>query len=526
MVLSPRALPRVVRDPLISTITMKSMKTSIRQTLHLGVVALATFSTSLAGAYGKPLPLGEATLKGDQSIATPYGAVELQDNYPTDASSKLLFDAMDAQRAAQAYIWSTPIVSFVRFRDVQNKDYGPNARGTFAVFESFEEKEGILTANLTTPYILGWDNLAAGPIVIEYPPGKTAGGVLDMWQRPVTDLGLTGPDEGKGAKYLIVGPEDDPKKYQEPGTHVFQSVTNNIMIGLRLLESEPGFEENFKKSLKISALGGKPAEVRFLKGINKAWSATAPVGIAYWRLLQEIINDEPVREQDKAWMALIEPLGIRKGGKFEPDERQTKLLTDGAILGELMTRNLQVNPRYTQPYWAGTQWYKSFDFPISQEDAHKVFIDERATWFYEAVTSTKGMVDPEPGKGQVYMTTKRDKNGDLLRADRTYRLRVPKDVPVGQFWALTLYSEDTRRAYPNGQDTLRSANLDSRSKDLKRNADGSVDLYIGPKAPKGFETNWMQSVGDDGWFVYFRLYAPLEPFFDKTFSLTDFTIVE
>ena len=225
-------------------------------------------------------------------------------------------------------------------------------------------------------------------------------------------------------------------------------------------------------------------------------------------------------------MAMLEPLGIVKGKPFSPDERQTNILKEGGALGELMTRNLQINLRYTEPYWAGTQWYKSFDFSIPQETNTIVELDQRATWFYEAVTSTKGMVNPVVGAGQVYMTTKRDSKGDLLRADKTYRLHVPANVPVGQFWALTLYSENTRRAYENGGGTLRSANLDSRLPDLRRNPDGSVDLYVGAKAPAGFETNYMETVGTDGWFVYFRLYAPLQPFFDKSFKLPDFEVVE
>jgi hypothetical protein len=195
-------------------------------------------------------------------------------------------------------------------------------------------------------------------------------------------------------------------------------------------------------------------------------------------------------------------------------------------MGELMTRNLQVNPRYTQPYWPGTSWYKSFDFHTEQEIADRLELDERATWYYEAVTSTKGMVNPVVGAGQVYMTTKRDSQGRMVRADRTYKLHVPKDVPVGQFWALTLYSENTRRPYDNGGTAIRSVNLDSTMTDLKRNPDGSVDLFIGVKPPAGFESNCMKTVGDDGWFVYFRLYAPEQPFFDKTFALGDFERID
>ncbi|MEG9438308.1 DUF1254 domain-containing protein [Edaphobacter sp. HDX4] len=295
---------------------------------------------------------------------------------------------------------------------------------------------------------------------------------------------------------------------------------------MRLLEDDPGFKDKFKSQLKISAVGRKPHADQFHREQKRTWSATAPRGLDYWKHLQQIVNEEPVREQDKPWMAMLEPLGIVKGKTFSPDERQTKILKEGAAMGELMTRNLQMNPRFAEHYWAGTHWYKSFDFSVEQETKGKVELDQRATWFYEAVTSSKGMVNPVVGAGQVYMTTKRDSKGNLLRADKTYRLHVPANVPVGQFWALTLYSENTCRPYENGEGTLRSANLDSRLKDLKRNPDGSVDLYVGAKAPAGYESNYMKTVGDDGWFVYFRLYAPLKPFFDKTFKLPDFEIVE
>jgi len=99
-------------------------------------------------------------------------------------------------------------------------------------------------------------------------------------------------------------------------------------------------------------------------------------------------------------------------------------------------------------------------------------------------------------------------------------------VPVAQFWSVTLYSENTRRPYDNGGTELRDDTIGSRTEGLKKNDDGSVDLYIGPKAPNGWESNHMKTVGDDGWFVYFRLYAPTEPFFDKSFKLSDFEIVD
>jgi hypothetical protein len=472
------------------------------------------------------IALADAKLHGDEAIETPIGPIELINSYFDDAASKRLYDEMDYQRAVQAYIWSTPLVSVATWRDNEGKAYGVEDRSDFVVLESLKEKRGIVTANLTTPYIFNFSNLKDGPIQIDYPAGLTAGGVLDFWQRPLCDLGLTGPDRGKGGTYILIGPADDPAKYRKDGANVFQSATNNVFVGLRILDKHPTYYETFTKAYRMGPAGSKMKPCRFIRGKDVEWSGTAPRGLDYWQKLSEIIQEEPVRPIDKGWMAMLQPLGIAKGEKFAPDKRLQTILLKGAAMGELMARNLQVNPRYTEPYWPGTSWYKSFDFLIEQETADIAQIDQRTTWFYEALASSKGMVNPQPGEGQVYMTTKRDSKGDMLRADRTYRLRVPAHVPVKQFWSLTLYSENTRRPYDNGGTEIHDVSLDSLMKQLKFNSDGSIDLYIGAKAPQGYEVNFMKTVGDDGWFVYFRLYAPEQGFFDKTFSLPDFEPID
>ena len=186
--------------------------------------------------------------------------------------------------------------------------------------------------------------------------------------------------------------------------------------------SPPEFSARFKREFKVASVGKKAVELEVSVGANIPWSATAPRGVEYFQVLHEILNEEPVREQDKVWIAMLEPLGIGIDKPFEPTERQTRILKQAAAFGELMQRNIQINPRFTKPYWNGTYWYKSFDFGVEQITDTKVELDERALWFYEAVTSSKGMVNPSVGKGQVYMTSKRDINGALLRPDKTYRL--------------------------------------------------------------------------------------------------------
>ena len=183
------------------------------RTLIMGLL-IFSFLISCNETENNSVNLSEAKLVGDESINTPYGVVNMEHNFITDESSQKLFDAMDLQRASQAYIWSTPAVSGLTWYNEHMKDYQNGPFGEFVMFQSLKEKRGIVTANLTTPYIFHFYDLSEDALVLDYPASMTAGGVLDIWQRPLCDLGLTGPDAGKGGKYIIVGPEDDIEKYK------------------------------------------------------------------------------------------------------------------------------------------------------------------------------------------------------------------------------------------------------------------------------------------------------------------------
>jgi hypothetical protein len=99
-----------------------------------------------------------------------------------------------------------------------------------------------------------------------------------------------------------------------------------------------------------------------------------------------------------------------------------------------------------------------------------------------------------------------------------YRLHVPSNPPAKQFWSVTLYDADTRAIVQNPEQI---ADRGSRQPGLVKNSDDSVDLYFGPKAPKGFDANWIPTTPGKAWFAYFRLYAPLEAYFDRSWALPD-----
>ena len=60
--------------------------------------------------------------------------------------------------------------------------------------------------------------------------------------------------------------------------------------------------------------------------------------------------------------------------------------------------------------------------------------------------------------------------------------------------------------------------LGSQKKGIVINEDKSADVYFGPKAPAGKESNWIQTIPGQGWNAILRLYGPLEPWFDKTWQ--------
>jgi len=447
---------------------------------------------------------------------------DFANGYPTKETVEKLYDERDFQRACQVYLWALPMVSAGEVEYVYMQ--GPGAAyGDIMSVETFPDLSRFLTANATTPYTLTWLKLAkSGPYVIELPAGPTAGFVDDLWQRPVADLGLPGPDKGKGGKYLVLGPGQTAPTNAE-GYTVVQSSTFNDFVVLRMLSTDAQERQTMLDKIRFypfSQRANPPATKVIHPDEGGRTLANAPRGFAYWEKLSRWINEEPVQERDRIMMAMLRSLGIEKGKPFQPDVRMKNLLTEATLVGEAMAKANDFDKRQMElsHYADSVHWHFSLCLDPSQEADSYTQLDERAAWFYEATATSAGMVTKTPGVGSVYLGTYKDKDGDWLDGANTYRLHVPANAPVKQFWSFTVYDLDTRMLIQNKEQI---ADRSSRQ-DLVKNADGSVDLYVGPKAPAGFEKNWIPTVLGKAWFPYFRLYAPTEAHFDRTWILPDF----
>jgi hypothetical protein len=464
-----------------------------------------------------------------ETIETRIGKLsfthDFANGYPTKETVEKLYDERDFQRACQLYLWALPIVASAQMQEQAQTVFGAGELD-LGLSIGYAEASGILTPNVVTPYMGGVLDLAStGPLVIEVPAGPMAGLVDDFWQRPVTDLGLAGPDQGRGGKFLLLGPGQTVPHIE--GFMVVHSPTLNVIIFIRNLEPDPEKAERLQKQFRFYPYAQRenPPANRVLRSEGKKYSQAQPRRLAYWERLAHILNREPVQERDRIMMAMLRPLGIEKGKPFKPDERQKKILIEATLVGEAMAKVNDFDKRQMElsNYKVGVQWHLSLCLDPSQEAEYYTQLDERAAWFYEAASTSQGMVTKTPGLGQVYLGTYKDKEGNWLYGANTYRLHVPPNAPVKQFWSLTIYEVDTRSLIQNKQQI---ADRSSRQPDLVKSPDGSVDLYVGPTAPKGFEKNWIPSAPGRAWFAYFRLYAPTEAHFDRTWILPDFEKVK
>ena len=460
------------------------------------LLASLVSATCAADLKAETLETRIGQLKFTQSFA---------EGYPSDATVQRLFEEMDFQRAVQAYLWSIPLVSMAQWRYAHENQLGAE-NGQIVFVESYKDKLGGLTYNATTPYVLPFIDLTNGPWVVEMPrpAGKVRGAAHDMWQIGITQITEPG-------KYLFVGPGQDVPNDKDYKT--FQSPTNGILLGIRLMPDDR--DERLALLEKVAvypyAERANPKPRGFITPQGKPWMAAAPRGIAYWELLADTINREPVAERDRFFLAMLKPLGIEKGKAFEPNERQSKLLTEAALIGEAMAKANDFSKRLEDAHYVdGSHWEYATVSPPDQRRKHHDELDGRAAWFYEAVTNDIAMHGQKTGKGQVYMAAYKDKDGDWLDGSTNYVLRLPPDVPAATFWSITVYEVSTRTLINNSHEI---ADRSSRM-DLAMNADGSIDIYIGPDKPDGSKAkNWIPTEPGRAWFPYFRLYISQGSFY-------------
>ena len=427
------------------------------------------------------------------------------------------------RRAVEAVIWGMPAVNTELMYQAMAKLGGkPNQ----IVYWSglLDWRNQTLTPNPDVIYFMAFFDTKDGPVVIEIPPaeeGVINGSIMDPWQAALEDVGPAGVDKGVGGKYLIT-----PPGYQGAVPDGYIALPSGNYLGYALLRSilKSGSDADVKtavsygKRIKLYPLShaANPPETVFIDAMGNAYDSTIPYDLRFFESLDRFVQREPWLVRDKAMIDQLKGIGIEKGRVFNPDE-PTKTILNAAAREAHAWLDMKYQTMFA-PYYDGRQWV----FPIAPEvvnglqtqfvnpDSYPV--EGRGVTYTMAFFSTK-----HSGAGQYYLMTLKDKDGRGLDGAKTYRLTVPANAPVKQYWSATAYDRETHALIRE----MPRAGRSSQSPGLQANADGSVDIWFASKAPAGKESNWVPTSAGGQFEVLFRFYGPEKPVFDKTWSLPD-----
>ena len=485
--------------------------------LCCAVIVFAVASTGPAPAQQYTTAIPPAITIPD-SVDTRLGTLKFRDGFPDDATVQKVYDNLDFQHGVQAFLTAMPAASLSAIRKA-SRTFGPDNR-TVTIFETLMDSRSLyLTANTESIYTLAWIDLKDGPVVIESPP-NTLGLVDDFWFHYVTDLGNAGPDKGKGGKYLFLPP--DYKGQTPDGYHVFKSKTFGNWFGTRGFQvngdPKPGVD-SIKQHLRIYPLAqaSNPPATNFVNVSGKSFNTIHAMDFSYFEEVNEVVQEEPAAAIDPETLGLLASIGIVKGKPFAPDARMKAILTEAASVGNATARTLAYRSRIPEArLYADSAWETPFiggSYEFLHEGAR--LLDARSFFFFTATGISPAMSIKMVGAGSQYGVAFVDSKNQALDGGKTYRLRLPPNIPVKDFWSLVLYDNQTRSMLQTDQ---QFPSIGSQKKGVAINPDTSVDVYLGPKAPSGKEANWVQTTPGKGWFVILRLYGALEPFFDKTWK--------
>jgi hypothetical protein len=503
---------------------------------NIGLALIATLGLT---ACNPPAQQTQTAAPQGQSRFDQLANLPFAENRPTADTTQTLQDELLFQRATQTYLWAMPLINTLGMKVGSEGKFGAGYNVLPIWKKRLDAKTLVTTPNSDVIYAMSYVDLGKdGPIVFEAPP-QMQGILLDFWQRPIPvdggkyfgDVGLFGPDQGKGGKFLLL-----PPGYKGPvpsGHYVYRSGTNNVFIFLRAFYADPKNLDppvNLLQQSKIYPLNDKAnaKPMTFPDGSGVPVNMLPRNDASAFDQLKALIDSESTAIASPDWLGMLATLGIVKGQSFNPDTKTRAILDAAAKTAYKMSRTigpLSNVSGLSYVVYPGKHWVNPMavatpdnitgafaDSAWTRREGNYTDLNARIWFFTDYYSLSPGMISQTPGKGAKYGVGFVDSDNNPLTGDNNYKITLPPNIPAANFWSVTLYDAGNASGLDNGQPF---PSLGSRDKPAQ-NPDGSTDLYFGQKAPAGKEANWLATPAGKGYFVIFRLYGPTEPAINKS----------
>ena len=461
-----------------------------------------------------------------ETLKTRFGEFEFKDGYPVGDTADRLFEAQKLNRAIEVYLTQLMPVSEIAMREGL-RAFGSKTPQQVVIWEDLMDAGTVLlTANTETIYAITHLDLKKDGATVVEAPQKMLGFLQNGVQRYLMDIGPLGPDKGQGGKFLILPPEY--KGEQPKGYFVARSPTYSVTFAVRgfQVEGKTAPAVALMKQIKVYPLSkaASPPPMQFLNGSHQKIDTLFPDTDRFFDLLAMLVEEEPRDIFGPLERFQMHAIGIEKGKPFKPDAKTRKLLAEAARIGGAMARaNTFASQADGVFYYPDRKWQGVLpgnDYTFTRDGAPQ--IDARNNAYYMAAGNSPAMMAKNVGQGSQYLWTYRDASGEFLHGAASYKLHVPTNIPIKNFWSVVVYDALSRSELQNSQ-KLPSVSMYTNPKE---NDDGTIDIYFGPKCPTGKEKNWIETLPDRGWFPIFRFYSPTEAYFDKSWKLPDIEKVE
>ncbi|WP_261818177.1 DUF1254 domain-containing protein [Vibrio gallicus] len=480
-------------------------------------------STLACGAYATPkysANVPEQVITPNHVQSSYLGDLHYTDGAPNAETIAKANNFVDTANAVRLFLSGIPAASMQGML-AGHESIGMQANKTIAISEQMLTAESLwLTPNTTTPYITGEIDVKNGPVVVEL--NSPVLGLIDNAAFKFTSrIGVTHPqDQGKGGKYFVYHNSYEGKI---PAGYIpIQTDGYQHWLLLRLVSTPDTLDKSIaqlKDTMKIYPYSNPEQQTEFINISGEKYNTVHAMDETFYQEINALVQYEPTQLWDEEFIGLAKELGIEKGTPFKPSPEMQQVFIEAAKIATAEIRGATFSPDKEMVVYDDRAWYTPLISGYEFKDENGVLnLSERAVFHFYATGTTPDMVTEEVGKGSAYLIGSRDADGQLYDGSKHYTVTLPKGIPVANFWSFMIYDNQTRSMLETDQ---RSAGVDGLKKGLRTNKDGSITIHFAPKAPKGWENNWVQTMPNKGFNLLFRVYGPTEAWFDKSWRPGD-----